>query len=197
MKKKIIYLLFLLILLSSCGRVKITSDKFKEGYGYTSDVKIIVYGNKVNNEYFVKQYVASASRFRIDCLAPDYIKGSMIILKNDKWKVSHSKIKLDYDFSKLLEADNYLVLGIIDSNFISNKNFKRSYVNIDNRAYEVLNYSYNLNTYRELVNLYIDKESSIPFKMEMVDINGTKRIEFIYNNFVFIKSFDENTFEVK
>lgn len=194
MKRKIILLLILLISISACGTAKVTKDKFNEGYGYISNVKIEVYGNKVNNEYEVKQFVKNATSIRIECLSPDYIKGSIIVFNNYKWKVSHSEIKLKYDFDKLLEADNYIVLGIVDTNYINNRNIKRSYKNIDNRTYEILSYDLNLNSYREKVNLYINKDSGKPMKMEMIDENGAIRIEYIYNNFEFTKSFDKNTF---
>lgn len=195
MFKKFTCVIIFVLLLCSCSNTEKFENKFEEGYGYTSEVKMIVYGNKINSEYVVKQSVNNVHDFKIEAMDPVYLKGEVIIQANAKWKISHPGIKQEFSVSNILEINNYIVLGIIDSNLFSKKDITMKKLLYNGEMCNVFDYYIGLNMYKTNALLYLNKEN-IPVKLEIVDMNGVKKIQFLYNNFKFIKNFESGVFNI-
>lgn len=195
-KKKIFFILLILILIIFTIFIffnKKTAKVLKIGNNMTSQeiveyilnissyetkVEVQIESNKNSTKYIMNQSYQSPDFNSQEIEEPSNIKGLKITREGDNLKIENSNLNL----SSLFENYNYISNNCLDlSSFIEDyKNSDSSeYVEEENQIImKTINSS---NKYRMHKNLYIDKQTHNPVKLEIKDDNQKTVVYILYN----------------
>ena len=140
---------------------------------YEATVKIDVKSNKNNNKYILKKQYISPNISTQEVIEPKNIAGIKIIKEGNNLKIENTKLNL----SSIFENYNYISENDLDLEcFIEQyKNQKEQKIEEkDNQI--ILKIEGNKNK-----NLYIDKNTAKPIKMELKDNNKNESVYILYN----------------
>ena len=140
---------------------------------YEATVKIDVKSNKNNNKYILKKQYISPNISTQEVIEPKNIAGIKIIKEGNNLKIENTKLNL----SSIFENYNYISENDLDLEcFIEQyKNQKEQKIEEkDNQI--ILKIKGNKNK-----NLYIDKNTAKPIKMELKDNNKNESVYILYN----------------
>lgn len=195
-KKKIFFISFILILIIFIIFIffnKKTAKVLKIGNNMTSqeiveyilnissyevNVTVDIESNKNSNKYIINQNYVSPNLNSQEIIEPSNIKGVKIIRDGNNLKVENSNLNL----SSLFENYNYISDNCLDlSSFIEDyKNFNLSeYIEEENQI--IMKTQNSNNKYRMYKNLYIDKQTHNPTKLEIKDDNEKTVVYILYN----------------
>ena len=146
---------------------------------YTANINIIVYSNKTEVEYNVKQELCEGKTIQ-EVLYPENIKGMKIELENNRLKISNSELNLE----KIYESyepflNNALFLNVFIDEY--KKNTSKRYVLGDEIVLET-KIADSTNTYAQYKELHIDKKTNIIKELIVKDHNQKTRINIKYND---------------
>lgn len=191
MNKKLIFgiLVFLLILIIIFIFVKL---EYKETYlgnniseidilnisSYEATVEVEVISNKNTNKYVMKQKYKESNIFKQEILEPSSLNGITIISNGNNVTIENKLLDLKSVYENF--GGNISNLNLIS--FINN------YKNENNNEYEenekekimktrIINSN---NKYQMYQNLYCSKDTGIPTKMEILDINKKVTVYILY-----------------
>lgn len=195
-KKKIFFILFILVLIIFIIFIffyKKTAKVFKIGNNMTSQeiveyilnissyetkVEVQIESNKNSSKYIINQRYQSPNFNSQEIIEPSNIKGVKITREGDNLRIENSNLNL----SSLFENYNY-----ISSNCLDLSSFIEDYKNSDNSEYieeenQIIMKTQNSNNkYRMYKNLYIDKQTHNPVKLEIKDNNQKSVVYILYN----------------
>ena len=150
---------------------------------YEAKATITVKSNKNTNKYIVKQQYNSNKVFKQEILEPENIKGLITIYDGNNLKIENTKLNLSNIY------ENY---QFISNNVLDLYAFLENYKNASNPEYEENDTQIimklkndNLNNYNIFQNLYIDKNTALPTKMEIIDKNKNTLVYIEYNEISF------------
>ena len=195
-KKKIFFILILIVLIVLIIFIffnKKTAKVFKIGNNMTSqqiveyilnissyeaNIEVEIETNKNSNKYIINQKYESPNLNSQEIIEPSNIKGVKIIRNGDNLKLENSNLSL----ATLFENYNY-----ISDNCLDLSSFIEDYKNQDTSEYieeenQIIMKTQNANNkYRMYKNLYIDKQTHIPTKLEIKDNNQKTMVYILYN----------------
>ena len=195
-KKKIFFILLILVLMILSIFIffnKKTAKVFKIGNNMTSqeiveyilnissyevNVTVDIESNKNSNKYIINQRYKSPNFNSQEIIEPSNIKGVKITREGDNLKIENSNLNL----FTLFENYNY-----ISSNCFDLSSFIEDYKNSDNSRYVeeenqiIMKVTNTSNKYRMYKNLYIDKQTHKPTKLEIKDDNQKTMVYILYN----------------
>ena len=192
MKKKIIFsaLVFFAILIvfliifeyknSNLGNNISVSD---ENYilnisSYEATVEIEVNSNKNKNKYLVKQEYLEPNFFKQEVLEPSNIKGLAIISDGESVTLQNQLLNLKTIYTNFNgDLSNLSLISFINSYKTGIENF------IEENENEIImkaKIKESKNKYQMYQNLYINKDTKLPTKMEILDINKNVTVYILY-----------------
>ena len=201
MKKRIIVLVVMIIFLISCKSSKDINDISKEVFkskGYSAVADITVTGNKGISKYKVKQYYLNPDKLRIETIEPDFLKNKILILSQGKWKIHHPLINQNLEISELKGEDTFIFMGVIQKNTFTGKDSRSTSCTFKDRKCIMLKSTIpGGNRFRHEAALYIDENAKVPLAMDILDDEGTIRIEVKYSNFIYKEEFKDSLFTLE
>lgn len=146
---------------------------------YTANMNVIVYSNKTEIEYKIKQEVSDGKSIQ-EVLYPENVKGIKIALEGNCLTISNTELNLE----KIYESyepflNNALFLNVFIEDY--KKNISNSYVLEDEIILET-KIEHNTNTYAQYKELHIDKKSNKIKELIVKDNNKKTRINIKYND---------------
>lgn len=192
MNKRLIFgiLVFLLILIIVFIFVK---TEYKQAYlgnniseidilnisSYEATVEVEVISNKNTNKYIMKQKYKQNNIFKQEILEPSSLKGLTIISDGNSVTVENKLLDLKTVYENL--GGNISNLNLVS--------FSHNYKNGNDNEYEenekekilktkIINSN---NKYQIYQNLYCSKDTGMPTKMEILDINKKVTVYILYN----------------
>lgn len=144
---------------------------------YEAKVEVEVKSNKNNNKYILKQEYKKPDLNSQQVLEPTNIAGTKIVRDGQDLRIESTNLNLNTVFEKYeYISENCLDLScfIEDYKKDSNAKFKEENNQI------IMKTSDSSNNIKSKT-LYIDKENSIPIKMEVVDNNKNTTVYILYN----------------
>ena len=158
---------------------EIVDNILKKLENYEADVTVSVMTNKNETIYNMKQiYNKNESKTIIN--SPENIKGMVIENTNNTLKITNpiinmEKVYEDYDF--ILNNDLFLNVFINDY-----KNNSSEIHEQDNELILSIKLNNKTSTYIKYKELYLNKETKLPLKLEMKDDSQKTKICIIYND---------------
>ena len=150
---------------------------------YEARATVTVKSNKNTNKYIVKQQYNSDKIYKQEVIEPENISGLLTIYDGKNLKIENTKLNLSNIY------ENY---QCISDNSLDLYAFLDSYKKSTNAEYEETNQQIilklkndNSNNYNIYRNLYIDKNTALPTKMEIIDKNQNTLVYIEYNEISF------------
>ena len=139
---------------------------------YSAIIKVKIEGNKNQNQYKIKQEYVSPSQNSQEVLEPSNIKGTTITRENDKLIIENTQLNL----SSIIDNYSYISDNNLDlSSFVADyKEDKKAY--FEEKDEIILHTNLNIKK-----SLYIDRETGLPIKMEIIDANKSNKVYILYN----------------
>jgi outer membrane lipoprotein-sorting protein len=163
---------------------------------YTVTAEIIVRGNKVVENYVVKQYFKYPDRYRLEVVSPGDKCGKVTIYDGQRIVIYHPQIKQVYIMENFKEVEETgMFPGHFAKNLFSSENADYQVKKIGSDEYTVIKVEIpGGNNYRKYQVLYIDNKSTVPYKMEILDSNGNTAVTVHYKNFLYNNKIDDKLF---
>ena len=139
---------------------------------YSAIIEVKIEGNKNQNQYKIKQEYVSPSQNSQEVLEPSNIKGTTITKENDKLIIENTQLNL----SSIIDNYSYISDNNLDlSSFVADyKEDKKAY--FEEKDEIILHTNLNIKK-----SLYIDRETGLPTKMEIIDANKSNKVYILYN----------------
>lgn len=139
---------------------------------YSAIIEVKIEGNKNQNQYKIKQEYVSPSQNSQEVLEPSNIKGTTITRENDKLIIENTQLNL----SSIIDNYSYISDNNLDlSSFVADyKEDKKAY--FEEKDEIILHTNLNIKK-----SLYIDRETGLPIKMEIIDANKSNKVYILYN----------------
>lgn len=201
MRNKYIILLCLFIILSGCKRGNSLYEISKivfEAKSYSAVADITINGNKGISKYKVKQFYTEPNKLRLETLEPNFLKGKVVILYENKWKMYHPLINASFEIPRPKDDDALILMGVIQ---------KGVFMGEDSKLYSTVYKNVNCvciksivpggNKFRYSSILYINKKSKLPMEMTILDEQGNINIEVSYSEFHFEEEFKSSIFTLQ
>jgi outer membrane lipoprotein-sorting protein len=147
---------------------------------YTCKANVKVTGNKSPKEYEFKVTYRKPENYKIEVLAPEDIKGNSIIYEKDKVFVNNPDVKDIVELTNKANKGEYLFVGDFISNYFQNEQVEIELSNEDIAV--TADISGNSKYFKKQV-LYINRETRIPTKLEILDQEGLSRFIVGYVDF--------------
>lgn len=146
---------------------------------YTANMNVMVYSNKTEIEYEIKQEVIDGKTTQ-EILSPENVKGIKIELEGNRLKISNTELKLEKIYEEYdVVLNNALFLNV----------FIEDYKNNTSKAFEENNeiiletkIEDNTNTYAKYKELHINKQNKEISGLIIRDNNKNTRIDIKYND---------------
>ena len=146
---------------------------------YEAKIEVEVQSNKNNNKYILKQKYISPNNLEQEVIEPENIKGVKIVIKQNESKVENTKLSLSKLYNNYVAmTDNNLDLISFIEDYKSSGN---SYYEENNNTIVMKTECKNANKYMKYKELYIDKNTIKPTKMEIKDDSKKILIYILYN----------------
>ena len=157
---------------------EVVEDILESFKNYEANIDVIVKSNKNENRYNMNQIV-EGDKSKLVVNSPENVKGLTIELNGRTLTVSNSKTNM----KKVYENYNSIM-----NNSIFLNTFAEDCKNNEFEIYEEYNEiilkvnTNNSNTYKQIKELYIDKEKNIPTKLVIKDDTQNINTSIIYND---------------
>ena len=201
MRKRYLVLLSIFIILGGCKGKNSLYDISKivfEAKSYSAVADITINGNKGISKYKVKQYYTEPDELRLETLDPDFLRGKVVILYKNKWKVHHPLINASFEIPRPKDDDALILMGVIQ---------KSIFIGEDSKLYNAVYKNVNCvciksiipggNKFRNSTILYINEKSKLPIGMTILDEKGNINIEVIYSEFKFEEELKSSLFKLR
>lgn len=200
MKKKIIFMLLIFsailifILVKFEYKNKVSGNNISKSdntdilniSSYEANVTIEVKSNKNTNKYVANQKYVAPNTFKQEILEPQSIKGLTIVTDGGNVTLENKTLNL----KTLYENFNGNVSNLSLVSFI--EEYKNdSEAEVEETEEEIImktRINKNQNKYQMYQNLYINKKTKLPTKMEILDINKNRTVYILYNEITLNKT---------
>ena len=150
---------------------------------YEANITVTVNSNKNTNKYILKQQYNSNNVFKQEVIEPDNISGLKTIYDGNSLKIENTKLNL----SHLYDSYEYISDNVLDL-----YTFIQNYKNSADSEYEEFDTEFvmritnkNGNRFNYYQDLYIDKNTALPKRMEITDKNQNLVVYIEYNEISF------------
>ena len=146
---------------------------------YETTIEVEVQSNKNSNKYILKQKYIGPNNLEQEVIEPENIKGIKIIKNQNELKVENSKLSLSklYNNYEAMTDNNLDLISFIENY----KSSEKSYYEEDNNTIIMKTECKNNNKYMKYKELYVDKNTIKPTKMEIKDDSKKTLIYILYN----------------
>lgn len=150
---------------------------------YNAKILVVVNSNKNSNKYILKQQYNLDNVYKQEVIEPENISGLKTIYDGDNLKIENTKLNLSHLYENYeYISDNTLDLYTFIQNYKScqdteyEENDKEVVMKLINK---------NENKFNYFQNLYIDKNTALPIRMEIIDKNQNMVVYIEYNEISF------------
>ena len=151
-------------------------------YKCKADVEVI--GNKSSHKYeFIHTY-NKPDNYRVDVVSPKNLKGKTIEYKEDKILVKNPDINDAIELPNIGKNNQYMFIGDFIQNYLQNEDVE---IKLSKNNLSLETYIPGDNQYFNKQVLYIDLDTKLPCKMEILDKTGEKRFIINYKDFEYKK----------
>ena len=140
---------------------------------YEAKLEVTIKSNKTTNKYVLEQYYLEPYYSKQIVKEPKNIENLEIIYNGENLEIKNTNLSL----SKIYEQYSYLNENVLWLNFYIN-NCKSNY-NVEDNNDEII-LSTNIEKYNYNVKLYINKKTSLPIKVEVLDNSNQTKIYIEY-----------------
>jgi outer membrane lipoprotein-sorting protein len=200
LKRFFLVILCVTLFLVSCKSKETTYNAHSKIMGiksYTADVKVTVYGTKVNSVYKMKHYYSAPDKLRIETEEPGFLKGQILIFNGKKWTTYNPLINMSFNADNLSKEDEFIFLGVIQKSIVNSEDTKYGIELKDGHEYlQVKSTIPDGNEYKKYVVLYMNKDDYTPVIMEILDNEGRTGVRIEYSNFIYNAPIESNCFTI-
>lgn len=137
---------------------------------YSATIEVEVKSNKNENKYILKQEYNGENQNSQEVIEPTNIAGIKIIKEGDSLKLENSNLNLTSVFEKY---------EYISDNCLDLSSFIEDYKNDENAKFKEENNQIIMQTKSKT--LYIDKNTAMPVKMEVIQTHKNVAVYILYN----------------
>ena len=137
---------------------------------YSATIEVTVKSNKNENKYILKQEYNGENQNSQEVIEPTNIAGIKIIKEGDSLKLENSNLNLTSIFEKY---------EYISDNCLDLSSFIEDYKNDENAKFKEENNQIIMQTKSKT--LYIDKNTAMPVKMEVIQTHKNVAVYILYN----------------
>ena len=137
---------------------------------YSATIEVEVKSNKNENKYILKQEYNGENQNSQEVIEPSNIAGIKIIKEGDNLKLENSNLNLTSIFEKY---------EYISDNCLDLSSFIQDYKNDENAKFKEENNQIIMQTKSKT--LYIDKNTAMPVKMEVISTHENVAVYILYN----------------
>ena len=137
---------------------------------YSATIEVEVKSNKNENKYILKQEYNGENQNSQEVIEPSNIAGIKIIKEGDNLKLENSNLNLTSIFEKY---------EYISDNCLDLSSFIQDYKNDENAKFKEENNQIIMQTKSKM--LYIDKNTAMPVKMEVISTHENVAVYILYN----------------
>ena len=137
---------------------------------YSATIEVTVKSNKNENKYILKQEYNGENQNSQEVIEPTNIAGIKIIKEGDSLKLENSNLNLTSIFEKY---------EYISDNCLDLSSFIEDYKNDENAKFKEENNQIIMQTKSKT--LYIDKNTAMPVKMEVISTHKNVAVYILYN----------------
>ena len=137
---------------------------------YSATIEVEVKSNKNENKYILKQEYNGENQNSQEVIEPTNIAGIKIIKEGDSLKLENSNLNLTSIFEKY---------EYISDNCLDLSSFIEDYKNDENAKFKEENNQIIMQTKSKT--LYIDKNTAMPVKMEVISTHKNVAVYILYN----------------
>ena len=137
---------------------------------YSATIEVEVKSNKNENKYILKQEYNGENQNSQEVIEPTNIAGIKIIKEGDSLKLENSNLNLTSIFEKY---------EYISDNCLDLSSFIEDYQNDENAKFKEENNQIIMQTKSKT--LYIDKNTAMPVKMEVISTHKNVAVYILYN----------------
>ena len=141
---------------------------------YEAKLEVTVNSNKTSNKYVLEQYYMKSCYSKQIVKEPMNLENLEIVYDGNKLEIKNTNLGL----SKIYENYKYLNENILWLNFFINICIDSGYTVEETEEEIILNC--NIEKYKYKGKLYIDRESYLPSKIEIIDNNNCNKIYIEY-----------------
>ncbi len=151
---------------------------------YKCKAEVEVIGNKSAHNYeFIHTY-NKPNNYKLEVLSPKHLKGKTMEYKDNKILVKNPDINDTIELPNIGKNEQYMFVGDFLKNYLQNEEIEIK-LSKDNLSLET--YIPGDNQYFNKQVLYIDVNTKLPNKMEILDKTGEKRFIINYKDFEYKK----------
>ncbi len=144
---------------------------------YEAEVTVEVHSNKNINKYLMKQKYIKPNIFEMEVLEPNNIKGLTIKCDGENTEIENSLLDIKMEYENF--NGKFSTLSLIS--FI---NYYKNGIESETEETEneiIMKTKINVNRYQTYQKLYLNKNSKLPTKMEILDSNKEITVYILYN----------------
>lgn len=205
--KGVRFLLFFLIACTALSGCRAQTAKKPEDIqkfimklkSYKCDVVIAATNNKSTNVYRAKHLYKAPDKYRIEIVEPEELKGQITIYNKDKACIYQPQINTYFiteNFESSLEYSSFI--GAFVGYFKNNGGARFRLETLKDVQCYVLEVPISDNNkYRALEKLWIDAESSLPIKAEILDESNNVSALVLYENFELNPELQDSLFDIQ
>lgn len=146
---------------------------------YTANIKVVVYSNKTEKEYEIRQIVEGNKSIQ-EIINPDNINGIKFELEGNTLKISNAALKIEKIYERYESLlNNSLFLNVFVKDYKENKS--RIYEE-NNEIILETKIENSINTYAQYKELHINKDDKKITSLIIKDNNKKTRINIKYND---------------
>lgn len=205
MKKRILALALMCCLsLVACQKEEVLSEtdaiqkQLVEMDGYTCTATLTRTSNKGEQVYETNQYYKSTGEYRLELTAPEAVAGNYTVF--DGTRIAQYNPKLDEQIIKDVPESqhrNELFLGAFIENYMQSEGVGVEAAAIDDSKCIVLEAVIAGDSVLTSEKLWVDRETYLPKRFVLYDVNGTERYRLEYDEFAFNPEFPEDIFTIE
>ncbi len=181
----IVLILFMLFYIKKSKNIRIGNNSSSQEIinnilnisSYETLIEMEVKSNKNSNKYIIKQKYISPDIIEQEVIQPENIQGIKILKNGEETKIENSKINISKIYNGYdAMTENYMDLITFIEEF--KKEQSQKYEEKNNEI--IIEVEDNDNKYIKYKNLYIDKNTGNPTKMEIKDDNKNIVVYILY-----------------
>lgn len=151
-------------------------------YKCTAEVQAI--GNKSPGNYTLIHTYSKPDNYKLEVVLPEHLKGKTIEYKKDKILVENPDIKDIIELPNAGENNQYLFIGDFIKNYLQNEEVT---IKLTNESLVLGTDIPGGSEYFSKQVLYVNKETKVPERLEILDIEGNQRFVVNYKDFEYKK----------
>ena len=155
---------------------------------YETKLEVTINSNKTTNKYVLEQYYLKPNYYKQIVKEPKNIENLEIIYNGSNLEIKNTNLGL----SKIYKNYNYLNENVLWLSFFI-ENCKREYNSEENNKEIIL--TTNIEKYNYKGKLYVNKTTSLPTKIEILDNNNNAKIYIEYKEIKLNNIQENNIFD--